>query len=164
MLNIAAVKYIADDLKDRGVFNNMLIAVFLSIVGIVVGSLVVLGTVFSAFQNGYFIGANFAPSTSVTTAQWISFGTAIGLGLLGAWVFWSCMISRSVVLTFDVLFRYSEENLTEESAFSLLWGRFNSDGRRLCNFFEGARDAGNPSFYLLPISKVAYWSCFANCR
>lgn len=89
---LVAVKYIADDLKDRTIFNNMMIAVTLSIVGIVVGSLVVLGTAFNAFQNGYFTGSlltppYLAPSPSVTTEQWIAFGTAIGLGLLGAWAF-----------------------------------------------------------------------------
>jgi uncharacterized membrane protein len=66
----------------------MLIAVFLSIAGIVVGSLVILGTVLSAFQNSYFSSSYpFTPSASVTTAQWTSFGIAIGLGLFGAWVF-----------------------------------------------------------------------------
>jgi len=82
---LAAIKYIADDLSDRTIFNNMIIAVILGIVGIAIGSLVVLGTVLSAFASGYFTGPVLAPSTSVTTAQWIAFGTAIGLGLLGAW-------------------------------------------------------------------------------
>ncbi|MGA7912600.1 MAG: DUF996 domain-containing protein [Candidatus Dormiibacterota bacterium] len=87
VMMLVAVKYIADDLNERKVFNNMMTAVILSIAGVVVGSLVVLGTVLNAFLNDYFTGPNFAPSTSVTTAQWIAFGSAIGLGLLGAWVF-----------------------------------------------------------------------------
>jgi uncharacterized membrane protein len=85
---LVAVKYIADDLSEKKIFSNMMIAVFLSIVGIVVGSLVVLGTVLSAFQNGYFSRSYpFTPSASVTTAQWTTFGIAIGLGLFGASVF-----------------------------------------------------------------------------
>jgi len=86
---LVAVKYIADDLNERKVFSNMMVAVFLSTAGILVGSLVVLGTVISAFANGYFSGASnyFAPSASVTAAQWVTFGTEIGLGLFGAWVF-----------------------------------------------------------------------------
>ncbi len=89
---LVAVKYIADDLKDKTIFNSMMTAVILSIVGIAVGSFVVLETAFNAFQNGYFTGSlltppYLAPSPSVTTEQWIAFGTQIGLGLLGAWVF-----------------------------------------------------------------------------
>src|SRR5579872_1490066 len=84
---LVAIKYISDDLKDRTIFNNMLIAVVLGVAGIVVGSLLVLGTILNAFLNGYFTGPVLAPSVSVTTAQWIAFGTAIGLGLFGAWAF-----------------------------------------------------------------------------
>jgi len=88
VLILVAVKYIADDLEDKKIFDNMIIAVFLSIVGIVVGSLILLGTVLSAFGNGYFAATYpFTPSTAVTTAQWITFGTEIALGLFGAWVF-----------------------------------------------------------------------------
>jgi uncharacterized membrane protein len=82
---LVAVKYIADEFNEKKIFNNMITAVILSIVGIAVGSLVVLGTLLSAFQKGYF-GANFAPSPSITTGQWITFGTEIGLGLFAAWV------------------------------------------------------------------------------
>src|SRR5579871_6117102 len=85
VLILIAIKYIADDLNDPSIFNNMMIAVLLGVVGIAIGSIVVLGTVLNAFANGYFVGAGLTPSASVTTAQWIAFGTAIGLGLLGAW-------------------------------------------------------------------------------
>jgi len=90
-----AIKYIADDLNDRTIFNNMMIAVILGVIGIAIGSLVVLGTVLSAFASGYFTGGTLTPSTSVTTAQWIAFGTAIGLGLLGAW---TCLLASAVYL------------------------------------------------------------------
>src|SRR5579875_2773975 len=84
---LVAIKYIADSLNDRKIFSNMMIAVILSIAGIVSGSLIALPTVFNAFQNGYFSGPNFTPSPNVTTGQWIAFGTAIGVGLITAWVF-----------------------------------------------------------------------------
>ncbi|MFI5450468.1 MAG: DUF996 domain-containing protein [Candidatus Bathyarchaeia archaeon] len=87
VLTLVAIKYIADNLNDRTIFNNMMIAVLLGVVGIMIGSLVVLGTVLNAFQSGYFTGPVLAPAASVTTAQWVAFGTEIGLGLLGAWVF-----------------------------------------------------------------------------
>jgi uncharacterized membrane protein len=83
---LVAVKYISDNLNEKKIFGNMLRAVILSIVGIAVASIVVLGTVLNAFQNGYF-GSNFVPSPNVTTAQWITFGTEIGLGLFAAWIF-----------------------------------------------------------------------------
>lgn len=84
---LVAVKYISDELKERKIFNNMITAVALSIAGILVASLVVATTVLSAFANGYFSWPTFVPSASITTAQWIAFGTAIGLGLFGAWLF-----------------------------------------------------------------------------
>jgi uncharacterized membrane protein len=88
VMMLVAVKYISDDLKEKEIFNNMITAVVLSIAGIVVASLVVATTVISAFANGYFSNTYpFTPSASVTTAQWITFGTAIGLGLFGAWLF-----------------------------------------------------------------------------
>lgn len=85
---LVAVKYISDNLNESKIFNNMITAVALSIAGILVASLVVATTMLSAFANGYFASTYpFTPSASVTTAQWITFGTAIGLGLLAAWIF-----------------------------------------------------------------------------
>lgn len=85
---LVAVRYISEDLKEKKIFNNMMTAVVLSILGILVASLVVAATVLSALANGYFGSAYpFTPSASVTTAQWITFGTEIGLGLFAAWIF-----------------------------------------------------------------------------
>lgn len=62
--------------------------VVLSIIGIVVASTVVLTTVLSANQSGYFSSTYpYIPSSTVTTAQWTTFPTEIGLRLFGAWVF-----------------------------------------------------------------------------
>lgn len=95
---LVAVKYISDYFDERRILNDMMLAVILSVVGIAVGSLVIVPTVIGAFQNGYFGGPNFTPSPDVTAAQWITFGTAIGLGLVAAWAFFlasSVFIRRS---------------------------------------------------------------------
>ena len=85
---LVAVKEVADVLENRKVFSDMMTAVILAIIGVAVASLVVSATVFSAFQNGYFSsGYPYTPSTTITTAQWVAFGLAIGLGLLIAWLF-----------------------------------------------------------------------------
>jgi uncharacterized membrane protein len=85
---LVAVRYISEDLKEKKIFGNMITAVILSILGILVASLVVAATVLSALANGYFGSTYpFSPSASVTTAQWITFGTEIGLGLFVAWIF-----------------------------------------------------------------------------
>jgi uncharacterized membrane protein len=84
---LVAVKYIADSVKEQKIFNSMITAVVTSILGIAVGSLVVLATVLSAFSHGYFSSAYpFTPSAAVTLAQWIIFGTEIGVGLFAAWI------------------------------------------------------------------------------
>jgi uncharacterized membrane protein len=86
VMMLVAINSIADSLRERGIFNDMMIAVVLSIVGILVGALVIVPTVLNAFANGYFgSGPSYAPAATVTTAQWIAFGTTIGLGLLAAW-------------------------------------------------------------------------------
>jgi uncharacterized membrane protein len=91
---LVAVKCIADDLNQRGIFNNTMIAVFLSTVGIAIGSLMVLGTTLNAFQNGYFSTMRpLITLTSVITSQWAAFGTE--LGLFGAWAFF---VASSVFL------------------------------------------------------------------
>jgi uncharacterized membrane protein len=84
---LVAVKYIADSVKEQKIFNSMITAVVTSILGIAVGSLVVLATVLNAFSRGYFSSAYpFTPSAAVTLAQWITFGTEIGVGLFAAWI------------------------------------------------------------------------------
>ena len=84
---LIAIKSISDIVDDPRIFKNMMTAVILSIIGIVIASVIVMATLLSAFQNGYFTsGYPFTPSTSVTTAQWIAFGLAIGLGLFAAWI------------------------------------------------------------------------------
>lgn len=84
---LIAIKSISDTVEDPKIFKNMMTAVILSIIGIVIASVVVMATLLTAFQNGYFTSSYpFTPSTAVTTAQWIAFGLAIGLGLFIAWI------------------------------------------------------------------------------
>ena len=87
---LIAVKCIADALNEKKIFTNMMIAVLLSVVGLAIGSLVIVGTVLNAFQNGYFSSAYpFTPSSAVTMGQWTTFGIAIALGLFGTWLFFT---------------------------------------------------------------------------
>src|SRR2546427_12777094 len=58
---LIAVKYIADILGDQKIFNNMIIAVVLAIIGIVVGVVVVLGAVYSLIGLGSY---TYTPGTT----------------------------------------------------------------------------------------------------
>ena len=49
ILVLLAVKYISDEMADRSIFNNMLIAVVLTIAGIVVGTIFVFAGLFTFF-------------------------------------------------------------------------------------------------------------------
>jgi uncharacterized membrane protein len=84
---LVAVNYISDELKEKKIVNNMITSVILSIAGVLVASLLVLSAVLAAFSHGYFgTSYPFTPSASVTTAQWITFGTEIGVGLFVGWI------------------------------------------------------------------------------
>ena len=47
----------------------------------------IIPTVINAYLGGYFSRTAFAPSSSVTTAQWVTFGTTIAVGLVAMWIF-----------------------------------------------------------------------------
>jgi uncharacterized membrane protein len=91
ILTLVAIKYISDALKDRSIFNNMLIAVILAIVGVAVGAVFVFASVFRFIGMGYFnenfMGQNFNQST-VPMGDLVSFITTILIGLLVIWVFY----------------------------------------------------------------------------
>jgi uncharacterized membrane protein len=84
---LVAVNYISNDLKDKKIINNMITSVILSIAGVIVASLLVLSVILSAYSNNYF-GTTYpySPAAAVTTAQWITFGTEIAVGLLVGWI------------------------------------------------------------------------------
>ncbi len=86
VLVLIAVKYISEYLKDPSIFNNVLIAVILSIVGIAVSYLMVLGYLMASFLGlGRIIqGAGTGPAQ-------IGFFTSALLiiiaGIVVAWIF-----------------------------------------------------------------------------
>jgi len=49
---LVAIKYVSEIVEDKSIFNNMLLAIILGIVGLVVGITVILGTVLSVFGVG----------------------------------------------------------------------------------------------------------------
>ena len=76
ILTLIAVKYLSDVLTDRSIFNNILIAVILGIVGIIVGGLVVFGSImgFVGLQN---ITAGAPPSNVVGLVTGVIAGLAV---------------------------------------------------------------------------------------
>ncbi|MDA4128100.1 MAG: DUF996 domain-containing protein [Thaumarchaeota archaeon] len=83
---LVAVKYISDLLTDKSIFNNMLIAVILGIIGVATAGLLVVGSVLRFIGLGY---TNFGPG-SVSTAiptDVVGLLVALVLGLIVAWVF-----------------------------------------------------------------------------
>lgn len=89
VLTLLAVKYISDSLQDRSIFNNMIIAVILAIVGVVVGAIVVFASVFRfvglGFLQGGFISPGFNPST-INPGDYIGLFIGVIAGLAIVWV------------------------------------------------------------------------------
>jgi uncharacterized membrane protein len=85
ILILIAVKYIADVLGDQTIFNNMIVAVVLAIIGIVVGFVVVLSAVYSLIGLGS-IGT-YTPGT-VPSGGTLALIAAILIGLVIIWVFY----------------------------------------------------------------------------
>jgi uncharacterized membrane protein len=86
VMMLLAIKDISEVVGDRSIFNNMLVAVGLAIVAIVVGTLVVVGSVLRFVGlKALNIGPNFNPST-VPTGDWVGLVGSILLGLAVVWV------------------------------------------------------------------------------
>ena len=85
ILILIAVKYISEVIGDPKVFNNMIIAVVLAIVGVAVGAVVLFGAVYSLVGLG-----NFGSLTPGTTPPSGFFGliAAIIIGLVVIWIFY----------------------------------------------------------------------------
>jgi uncharacterized membrane protein len=81
-----AIRDISDIVGDKSIFSNMLVAVGLAIAAIVVGALVVVGSVlrFVGLKALNF-GPNFNPST-VPTGDWVGLIGSILVGLAVVWV------------------------------------------------------------------------------
>ncbi|MCL4435317.1 MAG: DUF996 domain-containing protein [Thaumarchaeota archaeon] len=86
ILTLLAVKNISEAVGDRSIFNNMLISVVLSIVGVVVAGVLLVATVFRYMGMGYFTGPDFTPST-IPPSDLIGFVSSIIIALAAVWIF-----------------------------------------------------------------------------
>jgi uncharacterized membrane protein len=86
ILILIALKYIADIVNDRSIFNNAIVAAILTIVGVVAGALLVIGSVFQFFNiNGYTIGS--ITSTTTPPSDLVGLIGGIVAGLAVIWIF-----------------------------------------------------------------------------
>jgi uncharacterized membrane protein len=89
ILLLIAVKNISDLLEDSSIFNNMMVAIILGIVGVIVGSLVVVGSFYRFLgQNNLTpnsFGPNFNPST-IPTRDWVALILTALAGLAVIWI------------------------------------------------------------------------------
>jgi len=93
VLLLVAIRDISDIVADKSIFSNMVVAVGLAIVAIVVGTLVVVGSVLRFVGlKALSLGPNFNPST-VPTGDWVGL---IGSVLLGLALVWVIMVGSAV--------------------------------------------------------------------
>lgn len=86
IMMLLAIRDIAQIVGDRSIFSNMLVAVGLAVVAIVVGALVVVGSVLRFVGlKSLSLGPNFNAS-SVPTGDWIGLVGSILIGLAVVWV------------------------------------------------------------------------------
>ena len=90
ILLLIAVKEISDQVSDRSIFNNMLIAVGAGIVGIVVAVILLIGSVTTFFISNGITFPN--PFQNMAPAQWM--GIVPVLGVLA--VVWVALIVSAV--------------------------------------------------------------------
>ena len=83
ILVLIAVSNIADVVKDRSIFRDMMIAVILAIVGIVIGVVVVIASALRfVHQNGWDSSSGLAALRSLNRTSFAS-GSVVGLGTPG---------------------------------------------------------------------------------
>lgn len=92
ILILFAVKDLSDGLNDRSIFSNMIWAIGLGILGIIVGVLVIFGTLFQFVGMNNLINAGTMPGTTppVTIPPGDILGLVVGLivGLVAIWAFY----------------------------------------------------------------------------
>jgi uncharacterized membrane protein len=88
VLVLLAIRDISKAVADKSIFNNMLLAVGLAIAGIVVGALVVVGSVLRFIGlNALNVGPNFSFNAStVPTGDWVGLIGSVIIGLAVVWV------------------------------------------------------------------------------
>ncbi len=79
---LVAVKYISENVEDKTIFNNMLIAVILAIIGIIVGAVLFVGMLFPYFRE--FRGAYYP---WMMEPRMYPFYATIIIALVIVWVF-----------------------------------------------------------------------------
>jgi uncharacterized membrane protein len=93
VLILVAIKNISEVVADKAIFNDMLISIGLAIAGIVVGTLVVVGSVLRFVGlNNLSLGPNFNSST-VPSGDWVGL---IGSVLIGLGVVWAMLLASAV--------------------------------------------------------------------
>ncbi len=92
---LLAIKHVSEVVQDRSIFNNMIIAILLSIVGVVVGVVVIVGAVFTTFGLGAFSSMypnfsgtfpSFSNPSSVPIGDWMGLIVGALAGLAIIWV------------------------------------------------------------------------------
>jgi len=93
---LVALKYASDIFGDPKIFNDMLYAVILGIIGLVVGAVAVVAVVFRAIGMGY-LSSSFAYTgpSSLNTGDIMGMLGTIFLGLAAVWV---CFLVSSIFL------------------------------------------------------------------
>ena len=89
VLILFAVKYISEIVKDSSIFNDMVVSIVVTIVGVVVGFFVLVASFFRFMGHNNLnfadFGSNFNPST-IPTGDWIGLITWALLGIAVVWV------------------------------------------------------------------------------
>lgn len=89
VLTLVAVKNISELVRDPSIWSDMLISIVITIVGIVIGAFILLGTLFRFMGlNGLTFadfGSNFNPNT-VSTGDWVGLVTWAILGIAVIWI------------------------------------------------------------------------------
>ncbi|HYB66915.1 MAG TPA: DUF996 domain-containing protein [Candidatus Acidoferrales bacterium] len=93
---LLALKYASDIFGDPKIFNDMLYAVILGIVGLVVGAVAVVAVVFRAIGMGY-MSSSFAYTGPSSVASSDILGM-LGTILLGLVAVWACFLVSSIFL------------------------------------------------------------------
>jgi uncharacterized membrane protein len=97
ILILIAVKYVSDVLGDPKIFNNMIIAVVLAIIGIVALIVIVLSAVYSFIGFGSLSSFRYTAGTA-PPANIVSLLATVIVGLVVAWIFFlvsSIFLKRS---------------------------------------------------------------------
>ena len=84
ILTLIAVKYISDALNDLSIFRNILVAIVLAIVGVAIGGVGVLGSVFRFMGLGGLAG--FTPRTTPVPSNVFGLIGGVIAGLVVVWI------------------------------------------------------------------------------